>query len=349
MDSRQRVFLALSHRQPDRCPVDFWAVPEVVDRLTAAYGLPDEAALLDHFSIDLQFVSPRCTLAPFPRQPDGSWFDEMGVHRKLVQTDVCTYEEYASSPLGDITDAAQLASYSAWPDVECFDWDAFAGEIAPCHQKRVTKLYAGGIFEYAWALRGYEQFLMDTVQAPDIVHGIMSHLCDFWCRFVHRALTVAGEYIDIVYVYDDIASQDTLLLSPKMIREFIFPYHEKVNAIARQFGKRVMYHSCGAMTSQIPALLALGVEILNPLQPRAAGMDFQWLKQTYGDRLCFHGGICIQSTLPHGTQEEVRQAARTAIRQLGANGGYIMAPAHYIQNDTPTENIEALYDISLRS
>ena len=211
MTSRERVKAALEHRQPDRCPVDFWAVPELVERLAAHYGVAGEDELLDIFQVDMQFIFPDCKLMPFPREPDGTWFDEMGVHRREVRNSFCVYEEYASSPLGYAEEVEDLQRYDRWPSIDNFDWDTFAEKIAPAHEKRYTKLYSGGLFEYAWALRGYEQFMMDMVESPEIAHYIMEKLCTYWCAFVEKALTVAGDHIDVVYVYDDIAIQNSLL------------------------------------------------------------------------------------------------------------------------------------------
>lgn len=252
------------------------------------------------------------------------------------------------APLGYAEEVEDLQRYDRWPRIDNFDWDTFAEKIAPAHEKRYTKLYSGGLFEYAWALRGYEQFMMDMVENPEIAHYIMEKLCTYWCAFVEKALTVAGDHIDVVYVYDDIASQNSLLMSPAFLEEFIYPYHRRVNAVAKRFGKTIIYHSCGAVVPEIPRIAALPVDVLNPLQPKAAGMDFAMLKRTYGSTLCFHGGICIQELMPFGTPEQVRAAARRAVSVLGENGGYIMCTAHYMQNDTPIENVEALYDVSNR-
>ena len=115
-----------------------------------------------------------------------------------------------------------------------------------------------------------------------------------------------------------------------------------------KYGKKILYHSCGSVISQIDNLSNLPIDILNPLQPLAAGMDFQKIKDTWGNKLCFHGAIDIQKTLPQGTAEEVQAAVKRAISILGNQGGYIMTSAHYIQNDTPVENIIAMYDTAIR-
>jgi uroporphyrinogen decarboxylase len=109
-----------------------------------------------------------------------------------------------------------------------------------------------------------------------------------------------------------------------------------------------MYHCDGALAPLIPDLIDLGIDVLNPIQPGAKGMDSGWLKRTYGDRLSFHGGIDIVSTLPRGTVEEVRAEVRKQVSVLGEEGGYIMAGSHHFQPGTPIENILAMYEPDLR-
>jgi uroporphyrinogen decarboxylase len=148
----------------------------------------------------------------------------------------------------------------------------------------------------------------------------------------------------MIYTYDDIAAQNAPLISKDMWREFLRPYHVKLNSVIHGLGKTVMYHSCGAVYDMIPLLAELPIDVLNPIQPSAAGMDFVRIKEKFGNALCFHGGIDIQRLLPFGSAEDVRAAVRRAIETLGKGGGYIMTSAHYIQADTPVENILAMYE-----
>lgn len=348
MTARERVFAAMAHIQPDRCPVDFWAEPDTVKKLLLYFSAKNEQELLDILDVDVQFTFPDSILPEPEILPDGSWYDHMGTHRHIVKNEFCSYEEYASSPLGAAEDVSDLEKYDRWPDPQAFDWEHFSDKIGKMHEKRVIKLHSGGIFEYAWALRGLEQLLMDMVLAPEIVHYIMGKFCDYWCGYVRNALEHGGDKIDIVYTYDDIATQNALIMSQDMLEEFVYPYHRRVNAEIKKYGKKIIYHSCGSVISQIDNFCKIPIDILNPLQPLAKDMDFRKIKETWGNRLCFHGGIDIQSLLPKGSVEEVKESVKQTISVLGKNGGYIMASSHYIQNDTPVENIIAMYDLALR-
>lgn len=339
---RQRVLDALAHKPTDRVPVDFWATPEVWEKLHRHFGTSEDEAVLQTLGIDIRRFQPPY-VGPQRRLPDGSWFDALGVHRRQVKNAFNTYDEYASAPLAHAETADDLADYAHWPSPDNFDFSALPGLIGDAHETYYIKLETGGLFELAWALRGYGQFFMDMVLAPDIVHGIMGRLCDFYCEYVRRAMAAAGEKYDMVYTYDDIAAQSAPLMSKDMWRALIRPYHVKLNEVIHACGKKVMYHSCGAVYDMIPELAALPIDVLNPIQPGAAGMEFERIKENFGDTLCFHGGICIQNVLPHGTPADVRAAVDHACATLGRGGGYILTSAHYLQNDTPVENILEMY------
>ena len=202
----------------------------------------------------------------------------------------------------------------------------------------------GGIFESAWALYGLEKFLIDLVEKPEIPDAIMDCYTDLMIANVHSLMKEARGKIDIVYTYDDIATQNSLLMSPKMWREHIFPRHKRLNQVIKSYGLKILYHSCGAIYPLIrPLVEELGIDVLNPLQPRAAMMDMQKIKDEFGRKIAFHGGIDLQQTMSHGTPDNVRSEVASRISILGKNGGYICTTAHYIQADTPLENVVALY------
>jgi len=340
---RERVLAALSHKVTDRVPLDFWAVPETWAKLKEYFKTDDEEVVLQNLGIDIRQFQPDYT-GEVLTLDDGSYFDPMGVHRIKVKNRFSEYEEYASAPLGFAKTVEDLERYERWPDIEKFDFASLSNKIGDAHEKYYIKLETGGLFELSWALRGYEQFMMDMVLNPEIPHAIMSRLTDFYCEYVKRALENAGDKIDMIYTYDDVASQNGLLMSKDMWKEFIQPYHKKLNRTIKSYGKTIMYHSCGAVYTLIEDLIDLPIDVLNPLQPLAAGMDMEEIKRNFGGRLCFHGAIDIQFLLPKGSRQEVAETVKKTIRILGAGGGYILSSAHYIQADTPVENIITMYE-----
>lgn len=323
--------------------MDFWAVPETWIKLREHFHTSDDEVILQHLNIDIRQFQPDYIGPELRVMEDGSFFDTVGIHRKLVYNGKSAYEEYASSPLGYAESVEDLDKYEYWPSADNYDWDGLSAKIGDAHDKYYIKLETGGIFELSWALRGYEQFLMDMLLEPEMCAYILNKFSDFYCDYVTRALTACGDKIDMIYTYDDIASQRSLLMSKDTWEELIKPCHVKLNKVIRSFGKTIMYHSCGAVYDMIENLVQLPIDVLNPLQPRAAGMDFNKIKENFGSRICFHGGIDIQETLPFGTPDDVRKEVGHAIGTLSQNGGYILSSAHYIQGDTPVENILAMY------
>ena len=342
----QRVETALAHRPPDRVPFDFWAVPEVWEMLRAALQAEDEE-VLRLLGIDCRMVTSEYVGSKARAMSDGTYIDAWGTHRRQVSNEFSTYGEYAGHPLAEAETVGDVLNWDwAHPD----DWDV-SGIREQCErlnadQRHHLRYEVGGIFEWSWALRGFERFLLDLAETPDAACAIMDRFTDIYIENTVRVIEAAGGLLDMVYTYDDVGIQASLLMSPRMWRKYILPRHQRLNAAIRaaKYPVKIMYHSCGAVFPLIgPFVDEMGIDVLNPLPPRAAGMDLARIKAEFGDRLSFHGAVDIQHTLPHGTPEEVQAEVRQRCRLLGRGGGYICTSAHYIQADTPLENIIAMY------
>jgi uroporphyrinogen decarboxylase len=352
----QRVETALAHRQPDRVPFDFWAVPEVWAKLRTALDLDTglSSAEADEriqrlLGIDCRMVVPRYVGTRARDLSDGTFIDAWGTHRRNVTNEFSTYGEYASHPLAG---AETVSDVLGWDWASPDDWDV-SGIRQQCEWlnaglRHHLRYEVGGIFEWSWALRGFERFLLDLAENPDLACAIMDRFTDIYIENTLRVIEAAGGLLDMVYTYDDVGMQRGLLISPRMWRRYILPRHQRLNQAIRgaRYPVKIMYHSCGAIYPLIaPFKDEMGIDVLNPLQPRAAGMDLARIKAEFGHRLSFHGAVDIQHTLPHGTPQEVQAEVRDRCELLGRGGGYICTSAHYIQADTPLENIIAMYTV----
>jgi uroporphyrinogen decarboxylase len=342
----KRTEIALAHRAPDRVPFDFWAVPEVQARLRAALDV-DDATVLRLLGIDCRMVTAEYVGSRARDVPDGTFVCPWGTHRRRIAHPFGTYDEYASHPLAEATSVADVLRWD-WAHTEEWDVSGIPAQIEAWNDRTRYHLRyeVGGIFEWSWALRGFERFLLDLVDQPDIACAIMDCFTEIYIASTLRIIEAAGGQLDMVYTYDDVGTQNGLLLSPQMWRRYILPRHQRLNAAIRAaaYPVQIMYHSCGAIYPLIgPFVDEMGIDVLNPLQPRAAGMDLRRIKAEFGDRVSFHGAVDIQRTLPRGTPEEVQAEVRERCEILGRGGGYICTSAHYIQADTPLENIVALY------
>lgn len=384
---RRRVQAAIAHREPDRVPVDLLATPEVWTKLVNQFGLewqvPPEDAFFDpvwdrvqaHLHTDVRLVSydqfcapPESILRPNARVdwwnalsrstpnrmwrqmfPDGDSLDIWGHHYRVVDNPTGAYEEFGSWPLSQATSTEDLKNHP-WPQPDWWDFSRLPQalrELDPAGEYYI-RFRIGSVFELAWQLRGMQEFLIDLGVDPAIPHYIMERLTEVHVENLKRALAAAGERIDMVYFYDDVATARSLMISPQMWREYVRPCHVRIIEVAKAHGKPVMYHCDGAIAALIPELIDMGVDLLNPIQPDSPGMECDRLKRDFGDRLAFHGGIDIIKTLPRGTVEDVRAEVRERVQVLGENGGYVMCSSHHIQADTPIENILAMYDPTLR-
>ncbi len=387
LSPRDRVRRALSHAEPDRVPTDFLATPEIWRKLgehlqlapaavsLADYFQPEKEALLRHFEIDTRLLSydmfvkpPDSVLEPGAvvdfwgslerstpnrmwrqRLPDGTARDIFGKHLKVVYNQFGAYEEFATWPLSAATTVEELHSHP-WPEPDWWDFSPLPGILNELdrEQQYHVRFRIGSVFEIAWQLRGMQEFLLDLGLQPEIPRYIMSRLAEVYVENTRRVLDLVGDRLDMVYFYDDVATQNSLMISPQMWRDYVRPHHARLVELAHARGLKVMYHCDGAIYPLIPELIDLGIDLLNPIQPDAKNMDGRRLKAEFGDRLAFHGGIDINHTLPQGTPDEVRAEVRDRVVNLGRGGGYIMCSSHHIQPDTPLENVLAMYEVGLR-
>jgi uroporphyrinogen decarboxylase len=356
--------MALSHNTPDRVPVDFAAEPEVWQRLMQHLRLDTREDIMRYLDVDCRVVSYDYNVFCRPpdtsvdsdkllynkwhrEMPDGTIADIWGARRKTVHNEFGAYRELCNYPLADARSIADLKVYN-WPKPDWWDFSQLYRAIRDINQNCEYHLRyrIGSIFETSWSLRGLNQFLMDMALQPEIPCYIMDRLLEVHLENLKRVMDIAGDNIDMIYTYDDIAHQSSLLLSRDMWRNTLKKRQELLFNMAKSYGKPLMYHSCGAIHPLIDELIDMGVDLLSPVQTKASGMGFENLKRGFGDRISFHGGIDIQELLPKRSPKEIKQEAARVVDILGKGGGYILAPAHHIQADTPLENILALYSVS---
>lgn len=198
-----------------------------------------------------------------------------------------------------------------------------------------------GLFERSWNLRGFENLLTDVVTAPDFVEEAMDRLTDLYLTFVDYT---ADLKIDGILFGDDWGDQRGVIIGPKRWRKFLKPRWAKIYERVHQHGMYALAHSCGSVADILPDIIEIGLDVLESVQPEAAGMNPYELKRKYGDNICFWGSLGSQSTIPFGTPESIKAEVRRLKAEMGCNGGYILAPAKSLQPETPTENAAAVFE-----
>jgi uroporphyrinogen decarboxylase len=202
-----------------------------------------------------------------------------------------------------------------------------------------------GFIHQSQFMRGYEAWLMDLVLEPSLAEALMDHILDLHLAIIGRMLEAVSGDVDMLLYADDVAFQDRLMVSPQLYRRLIKPRQRRLMEFLKAKTRaRILYHTCGAVYPLIGDFIDIGVDILNPIQTTARGMDIQRLKKEFGQDLCFWGGIDVQQLLPHGSPVEVTTATREIIACLGAGGGYVLSATNNIQADVPPQNILAMVE-----
>jgi uroporphyrinogen decarboxylase len=344
---RERMLAAINHQPVDRIPTDIWATPEVWAKLRQHFGpgvdIYDALHIDGIIGIGAKYVGPT-----LPEVPPGHEVNPWGMRFKPVDYGTGSYMEQYHHPLAEAKTIDDLNAYH-WRPADWFDYSGIAPKAAEMRQKRLVQCGYMAPFYFHNQLRGLERSLMDPYDDPEFTHHLLNRIADSLLRFHRKQFEAAAGLVDVAQVTDDYGSQTGPLMSMKTFREFYKPHMQRMIDLCREFGIRIFHHDDGAIRPFLPDFIDMGIEILNPIQHTCPGMEMAGLKRDFGKKLCFHGGIDNQQTLPFGTPDQVRQAVRQAIDTLASDGtGYILAPCHNLQNVSPMENILAMYDEAQR-
>ncbi|MHB0938230.1 MAG: uroporphyrinogen decarboxylase family protein [Armatimonadota bacterium] len=330
MTNRERVLASLQHRQPDRTPFQISFTQKAHARIVEYTGDPDFARGIDNCLLWMSTADPEGWREVAP----DIWEDEFGVQwNRTIDKDignVCncrvtpeTLDEYV---FPDPRDARRSAKY--------------AETIAAQPGQFALADIGFSLFERAWTLCGFENLLMAMVEEPEFAHGLLDRILEHNLARIDAACRYP---IDGMIFGDDWGQQRGLIMGPELWREFIKPRVQAMYGRVKSHGKYVFIHSCGKVDEVFPDLIECGLDVFNPFQPEV--IDVFAVKQQFGGRLSFFGGISTQRLLPYGTPDQVREEVRILLKEIGRDGGYIAAPAHSIPGDAKPENILAMLEV----
>ncbi len=376
--SFQRVFAALEHKEPDRVPIDLGGTAvtginiHALRKFKDHLGIPGEVRLRDqitqlavtddatfaHLNLDVRSVQPQPPANPGPARDEG----QVGHHYRLTDewgmgwqmpVDGGHYYDLYHSPLANAQTVQDVENFP-WPDpldvARYVGMRAAADQVVYGEKKAfILERMSSGMWEHAMWMTGYEKFFIDMISNQPLVHAIMSKILEIKMAYWGKALEQMGDYPVIISEADDLGGQNSLLVSLKMYKNLIWPYHKKLFEFLKSKAKGkayIFFHNDGAIYPTIPLLIEAGVDILNPWQVNCAGMDdTAKFKREYGRDLTIWGGSCdTQRVLPFGTPQDVRDETRRRIEDLAPGGGFIFAPIHVIQAGVPAENILAWWE-----
>lgn len=326
MTRRDLTHQALRHEETDRLPYYLSLLP------------PTERLLREHLRVEDVYDAIGCYVRqesvrpPVLRTVQGDiWRDEWGVVWRNTEVDRGYLLE---GPLKE----PSLQGFRL-PDPRDPRKYAHLDDSRAAHRDLFMVCWVGDLFERAHFLRGYEQLLMDFVEHPQFAHGLLNAIADHNVAVVEE---LSRFDMDALFVSDDYATQRGLMMSRAMWEDFIAPPLARIHRAIKELGRLTFHHSDGNIADLVPALIALGVDLIHPVQPEC--MEVFDLKATYGQRLAFWGGLSTQRTLPFGSPAEVRHEACNVASRMRVGGGYILDTGINLQRDVPLSNLLALIE-----
>lgn len=378
MKPRERVMLALNHKEPDRIPIDLGAtiVSSIAKKsyveLKQHLGLPVEEikmldyvqqlpyvdeALLQRFGVDFRLVQLPAATAPgltiFEEGDYYAFLDRWGAKLHMPKQGGL-YFDWVDFPLKEATMAA-LDNYQ-WPRPDPPEYIAQLRAQARYLYENTdyalvgSAVIGGGIFEQPARTMGLENFLMALIAEPKFANRLMEQITDIYIASCNNYLDQIGQYIQVFIYYDDVNTQTGWMIAPDLYRKMVKPKQRRlVEAIKKKTPAKLFFHGCGATYDLIPDLIDLGFDILNPVQVSARGMDTKKLKQEFGRDIVFWGGgVDTQRVLPFGTPQQVAEEVKQRLDDLAPGGGFVFAAVHNIQAFVPPQNIVTAFDTALQ-
>lgn len=349
MTSKERVLSALAHQEPDRVPVDYYLCNSGIDnRLKRHFGLKesDGAGLLEALGTDFRgvaapYVGPRL----HPEDPAGVVNVEpcFGVRCRWVEHGSGGYWDYCDFPLKE----ASYDEIAAWPmpSPDDFDYSVIAkscrgnGEFCVC----AGGGHVGDIINSNGFLRGMEQTLVDLITEDPAGMLLAERRCKIWLEVMERTLAAAEGGIDVFNMGEDLGTQTGPIINPELYRKVIRPFHQRFVDLAKSYDLPIVIHSCGSSSWAFDDFIEMGIDCVETLQPEAKDMAPDYLKRRYGGRLAFKGMISTAGPLAYGSAGEVEDIVRRTLETMMPGGGYVLAPTHAVQDNTPVENVLSMF------
>lgn len=348
MTSKERVLVAFARQPADRVPINYAANAGIDGRLKGHFGLKpdDHEGLREILGVDFRGVSAPYTgpqlHADIPER--GVKVDNWGIHRRWVEHGSGGYWDFCDFPLCD----ADEETVANWPMPSPDDHD-YSGIRDACRRHQRYAVYIGSpgmgcIINTAGFFRGMEQVFVDLALDEPAGLRLIDRFLDIHFEVARRTLEAAGGGIDFMWIGEDLGSQYSPLIGMDLFKKHIAPRHQRFFNLAKVHNLPVMMHTCGSSSWAYDEYIKMGLAVVDTLQPEAANMSPAYLKKTFGDRLAFHGCISTGGPVAFGTVADTVRNCRDILEIMMPGGGYCFAPTHSLQDNSPTENVVAMYE-----
>lgn len=348
MTSKERVLATLSYQQADRVPVNYSANGSIDRRLKEHFGLKasDSEGLLQALGVDFRYVEAPYTGPRLHKDiPEhGVSVDEWGIHRRWIEHETGGYMDYCDFPLRD----ADEETVANWPMPSPDDHD-YSRVAEVCERNKEYAVHAGhagvgDIINTNGMLRGMEQTLVDLITEDPAGMLLARRRTEINLEVMRRTLEAARGGVDLLWIGEDLGTQIGPIIGLELYRKTIRPLHKQFVDLARSFDIPVIIHTCGSSSWAYEDFIEIGIDAVDTLQPEAKNMSPEYLKKTFGGRLAFHGCISTAGPVATGTVDETIEYCRNTLDIMMPGGGYCFAPTHALQDNSPTENVVAMFE-----
>lgn len=358
MTSKERVLNCIERNPIDRLPVKHEAEPVVNQALMKYFGIPTDDLvkawgssrskqfkLLRRLGDDFHSVEPVYIGPELKSFKDGTQEGLWNERYKMVSYGPGEYNESIYQPFADITSPKDLDKFR-WPSADWYDYSTIKEEAEKHKEYAIIAGNCGfmDLINGTAFTRGVEQVFIDIATENRVYMEIIDRRCEFFFEQTKKILDAGDGTIDIMHMGDDWGSQNGVLISPTSYRKIFMPRYKRYNDMIHSYGVKTMVHICGSVRKILPDIIETGFDIYDVVQVSSANMDLSELKEDFGDDLTFCGTVCVQTTLPKGSIEDVRKEIEFR-KELFKDGGLILGPTHAIQAFTPIENILEMYRI----
>ena len=347
MNSKERVLTTFANRTPDRVPINYTANPGINERLIKHFKVKDGDELINVLGVDFRGVGVTKYLGPklhkdIPER--GVKVNDWGMHTRWIEHESGGYLDFCDFPLQNATEE-EVANWPM-PDPDKFD---FSGVQEHCKKNKEYALYVGGaglgdIINSSGMVRGMEQVLVDLMTDEPAGLLLAKRRVDINLEITRRTIEAAKGAVDFLWMGEDLGTQIAPMISLELYRRAIRPFHQKIIDMAKSFKLPVMIHTCGSSSWAYEDFIEMGINVVDTLQPEAANMSPEYLKKKFGGRLAFHGCISTAGPVAFGKVEDTVKYCEKTLDIMMPGGGYCFAPTHALQDNSPTENVLAMYE-----
>lgn len=345
MIPKERVLTTFARQQADCVPMNYLANPGIDARLKKHYGFGpnDDEGLRRQLGVDFREVRAPYIGPKLHEDVSGHQIDNYGVRRRWIEHGSGGYWDFCEFPLKD----ADEETVASWPMPSPDDFD-YSGIENECRKYKEYAVHIGGAglcdcINSSGYLRSMEQIFVDLITDDPAGLLVMKRRTDINLEITQRTIEAAKGQFDFMWIGEDLGTQNAPIMSLDLYRKHIRPINQKFIDLAKAYDLPVMIHCCGSCSWAYNDFIEMGIDVVDTLQPEAKDMAPEYLKKTFGDRLAFHGCISTAGPVAFGSVQDVIDNCRETLDIMMPGGGYCFAPTHCLQDNSPTENVVAMY------